>query len=206
VVHSTRVDSGDTIGQLIDRGHSSGAAGLGTAASRCTSRCTPVRCVPARRATPIRYRYLRYTFYEIYDLIRCSPVRCRPIKSRRLRCIPAKKTHPEMHAYEVHALISCAYFIRYIPPIWACEIHAFIRYMPVRYINKKYPRERCMPNERYIPASDTRPRKIRVSRRYVYHKCDSRRAYSLAGTYFIDVYLKITVPKPAAPELRDDFR
>jgi hypothetical protein len=108
-----RVDSGDTIGQLIGRGHNSAAAGLGTAASRCT----PMRCVPARRATPIRYRHLRYTFCERYDPIRCSPVRCRPIKSRRLGCIPAKKTHPEMHAYEVYALMSCAYFVKCTPPI-----------------------------------------------------------------------------------------
>jgi hypothetical protein len=36
--------SGDTIGRLIGQGHNSGAAGLGTAASRYT----PVRCVPAK--------------------------------------------------------------------------------------------------------------------------------------------------------------
>jgi hypothetical protein len=121
-------DSGDTIGQLIGRGHNSGAAGIGTAAPRCT----PVRCVPARRATPMRYRHLRYSLCEIYD-----PIRCRPIKSRRLRCIPAKKTHSEMHAYEVHVLMRCAYLVRCTLPIRACEIHAPTRYMPVRYTNKK---------------------------------------------------------------------
>jgi hypothetical protein len=63
-----------------------------------------------------------------------------------------------------------------------------------------------MPSERYIPASDTRPREIRVSRRYVYHKCDSRRAYSLAGTYLTDMYLKVIVLKLAALKLRNNFK
>jgi hypothetical protein len=57
-----------------------------------------------------------------------------------------EKTRLEMHAHEIHAPMSCAYPVRCKPLIYiACEIHAPTRYMPVRYINKKHSRERCMP-------------------------------------------------------------
>jgi hypothetical protein len=104
----------------------------------------------------MRYRHLRCTFFEIYAPIRCSPVTYTSIRCRPLRCMPAKETSPTIYVHVMHAPMSCAHPVRYIPLICtACEIHAC-----EIHINKKHSRER------YMPARD-----IRLEETNAYKRC-----------------------------------